>query len=300
MKYPTWIDSTSLSNITCQAKAQFAVLERLEGKTKSIHLHAGGAFASGLEAARNAFFVLEMSHKDSIIEGFKALTLEYGDEDWDKEAKSWEGMVGALVFYFDVYPMDKDEIKPFIIEGKATVEFSFSLPIPDTVNPDTGEPILFCGRADMIGEYRGALYNVDEKTTGSMGGNWANQWNLRPQFLGYAWANRELGIKTAGTIVRGIGIYKTDPRYRNAEAIVYHPDWKMERWLKQTQHKLRTLTKIYKTGDFLFDYSDLCNSYGGCPYRTLCEARNPDDWKEIHFQKSEWNPLKSKKKHWEK
>jgi len=292
-RFPSVIDSTMLSTWRCRRKFQLAFLERYGSQGKSIHLTAGGAYAKGLEVARRAFME-GSSPERSLLLGTHALIVDYGDADAAGTAKTLDRMVGALEFYFDRYPLQTDPCRISDIAGRPAIEFSFGLPLPFN-NPDTGEPLLYAGRTDAIMDFVGGRYILDDKTTSSLGESWSRQWTLRSQFTGYAWAARTLGIKTAGTIVRGVSILKT--KYDTAQAIINQPDWKIDRWVAHRDFQISEMLAAYATGYFDPALDDTCNEYGGCTFKQICEVSPAQQiqWLETNFVENEWNPLEAHK-----
>lgn len=185
--FPRVLDSTIIASFrSCPRKMQLAYLDHYKPKTPSVHLHAGGAYAAGLEAAREAFYLDGKPSSEAIEIGLGALMKFYGDFECPEDsAKSLSRMMGAFEFYFERYPMESDNAIPVALPGgKRGIEFSFAEPI-DEVNPETGDPILYVGRMDMICDYAGGRFGEDDKTTSSLGASWPKQWDLRSQFTGY-------------------------------------------------------------------------------------------------------------------
>ena len=291
LPFPTWVDNTLLKAFrSCDRKAYWEGFRKQTLKGGNVHLHAGGAFAHGLEVARRAFFEQGVAHDDAVALGLEALIKAYGTfETPDSSAKSWERMSGALDFYFQEWPMNTDAVQPLTIEGKRTVEFSFSTAIPGTHHPSTGEPILYAGRTDMIGAYEGANFIVDEKTTSQLGATWASQWQIQSQFKGYTWSAQQYGYDVTGSIIRGIAIRKTG--YDKAEAIVYHTKREIDEWLCQTQRTLDRMIESWRRGEWHMNLGDVCSAYGGCGFRALCEAPDPEPYLGIYYEPRDWNPL---------
>lgn len=289
LRFPPVLDATMLAAWGCPKKFQLAHLHRY-GHEKSIHLIAGAAYARGLEVARRAYW--NGSPPDlCLMEGTKALIIEYGDAICPpEEAKTCERMIGAMEFYFDQYPLETDPARIATVGGVPAVEWSFGLPLPFS-HPDTGEPLLFAGRTDALMDFAGGLYALDDKTTKQLGVTWPKQWELRSQFTGYAWAARELGLKLAGTLVRGVSILKT--KYDHAQAIVNQPEWKIDRWVAHRDHVIRSMLDAYRTGYFDHNLGEVCNEYGGCGFKPVC-AVPPEDqpsWLATNYIETEWNPL---------
>jgi hypothetical protein len=294
-RFPQVLDATMLSAMRCPRKFYLAHVCRYtpaqhDGNSKSIHLIAGAAYAKGLEVARLAY--MHQRDPEACLElGAAALIEEYGDADPGEEAKTCDRMVGALEYYLSEYPLDSDPARISIIAGVPAVEWRFALPLPFN-HPETGEPLLYAGRTDAIMDFAGARYAEDDKTTKQLGAKWANQWELRSQFMGYAWAGRELGLGLQGTLVRGVSILKT--KYETAQAIVNSPDWKIDEWVRHRDHLiLQAITAYTDSGYWEPALDDTCNEYGGCTFKGVCGVppeRRPN-WLATNFEESTWNPL---------
>ena len=196
-------------------------------------------------------------------------------------------MVRAFVSYFQEYGTHTDSIQPANIGGdKSPIEFNFRIPLPIN-NPDTGEPIILTGRLDMLATHHGSLYIVDEKTTGALSSLWATQWDMRGQFLCYAWACHQLDLPVTGAIIRGIGIYKTI--IKHTEVIVPTPKWKQQRWYDELLYTVQQAVDNYKSGEWGYAFSDACNSYSGCSFKNLCNVRDESRVVET-YNRVKWNP----------
>lgn len=293
--FPHAIDNTIRSTFAhCQQKFFYSHLAKLSPASTSVHLHAGGAFAHGMEATRRAFYEQGMSPDDAIALGVGELIKFYGDYDPPPESsKSLARMAGALEFYFSCYQLGHDYIVPYQdAGGDHGIEYSFAIPLP-IAHPDTGEPLLYCGRFDMLGEHRTkALYVVDEKTTTSLGAQWSRNWNMDSQFTGYVWGAQQYGIPVAGAIIRGVSILKT--KYDTAEAIIYRPQWQIDRWYAQLLREVEGMIEIYKRSKLPLYGIDkhACNAYGGCPYERLCASPTPEQWLHPYYEINQWDPLR--------
>ena len=173
--FPHTIDSTILASFrACPQKAYLQYVQHWKPKEQSVHLIAGGAFAAGIEAARNSFYVLGTDAPTAEGAGLSALLQHYGDFQCPEDsAKSPERMCGALEFYFDRYPLGADGAEPITLaNGRRGIEFSFAEPLPFN-HPVTGDPILYTGRSDMIAHRAGGTYVYDEKTTSALGASWS-------------------------------------------------------------------------------------------------------------------------------
>ena len=289
--FPPTFDSTMLGAFrSCPQKMFRTYVEHWKPKSESVHLIAGGAFAKGIEVARKAFYEQGKSEEDAIAEGLHALLVAYGDfETPPDSAKSATRMAGALEFYFENYPLAAASAVPVrFADGKLAIEFSFAEPL-DINHPVTGDPILYTGRADMIAEFCGGVYCVDEKTTSSLGASWGKQWEMRSQFTGYQWAANRAGVNVQGTLVRGVSILKT--KYDHLQHVTYRSQHEVDRWLDQTHRDIARAMKMWEDGYWDFSLDHACAEYGGCSMVSICKSATPNDWLEVYFERRVWDPL---------
>lgn len=275
---------------SCPQKFFRQYVQHWKPKAESVHLVAGGAFAKGIEVARKAFFEEGASHLTAQSAGLKALIEAYGDFECPPDsAKSLHRTAGALEFYFEQYPFGHDGMDPITFpDGRRGIEFSFAEPLPFH-HPVTGDPILYTGRSDMVANFAGGVYVVDEKTTSSLGASWPRQWEMRAQFSGYLWALRRIGVEPAGAIVRGVSILKT--KYDTMQAITYRSSYEIERWQEQTCRDLARMQRMWEEGwwDYALDHA--CAEYGGCSMTQVCKSSDPETWLPSYFEKRVWDPL---------
>jgi hypothetical protein len=274
----------------CKQQFAYGSLQHLKLRGESVHLHAGAAFATGLETTRLAYYAEGAPPNEAVARGVHALVTAYGDFDPGSSAKSLDRMVGALEYYFSEYPLDADPARVITLAGRPAVDFSFAIPLP-LHHPDSGEPLVYAGRFDAVVDFAGGIYAMDEKTTSSLGSTWAKQWDLRGQFTGYAWALREHGLSPAGMIVSGVSILKT--KYEQQRAIIPQPDWKVNAWLSDTLGEISDAIERHRAGTPpRKNWSEACNSYGACPYKQLCNVEDPQVWIDTYYECRPWNPLK--------
>lgn len=288
--FPRVVDSSILNAWrSCRHRFFREYIQHWRPAGSNVHLHAGGAFATALETTRKEF-ANGTPAETSVARGIAALVERYGDFECPPDsAKSLDRMLGAFEFYFEHYPLETDECQIHTMAGIPGIEFSFAIPLP-IEHPDSGEPLIFSGRTDAIVRYGGGLYALDDKTTSSLGATWARQWEMRGQFVGYAWAMREMGLKPAGTIARGISILKT--KYDTAQAVVPQPDWKIQEWYHATLNDISEMIRHYTANlTFRKQFGESCNEYGGCKFKSTCVIQDPEPWFEQYFIKEEWNPL---------
>jgi hypothetical protein len=276
--------------VECPQKFYWSFVRKLGPKEGSPDLMAGGAFAKGLEVARRAFY-LEGNDKFRALELGVLAAIEYwGDYDCPphKQNKSLDRVIEGLAYYQQVWPFDTDYLKPHRWEGGSGIEFTFSLPM-ELAHPETGDPLIYAGRCDLIGEYNGQLWVVDEKTTSQLGSTWADKWNLRSQFTGYCKAARSFGLPVAGAIVRGISFLKNS--FGNAQAITSRPEWFIDRWWEQLHYDAERMIHSWERGYWDFNLDEACTGYGGCHFSRLCLTPDPEPWIDGNYSPRNWNPL---------
>lgn len=289
--FPTVLDSTIIAAFrSCPTKAHLEFMQHWKIKNQSVHLVAGAAYAAGLEAARAAYFVDGQSPDTAIALGLAKLIAAYGDFECPPEsAKSLERTAGALEYYFTAYPMETDKAIPMTLPGgKRGIEFSFLEPI-DIIHPETGDPILYSGRMDMMVDFDGMHLGEDDKTTSQLGASWPRQWDLRSQFTSYVWGAGRAGIKLDGFLVRGVSILKT--KYDTLQAITYRPQWMIDRWYEQLLRDAKRMIAAWEEGYFDLNLDHACAEYGGCPFRGVCQMRDPTSLLETQFERRKWDPV---------
>lgn len=288
--FPEVVDSTMLATLkACPQKFAYEYLGHWRPKQPSVHLHAGAAFAKGLEVTRRSFYEIGARADDAVAIGLKALLEAYGHFECPSHiAKTAERMAGAFEFYWSNYPLDHDTAPITLPGGKMGIEFSFAHPLP-ILHPETNNPLIYAGRMDCILSYAGGTYIVDEKTTSSLGPSWSKQWDLRAQFTGYAWGCREAGVRVDGAIVRGVSILKE--KYDTQQAITYRPEWQIDRWFNELQYWLNHAIELWRVGFWPHSLDSECTAYGGCPFREVCASQDEAPWLEARFSKRKWNPL---------
>lgn len=291
--FPSVLDSTMLLKSACPVKFFYNHCLHLAPVSKSIHLHAGGAFAQSVQTVREKFYRDHETLDRALLEGMRDFILYWGDYEAPSSGsgtyKNFENMLAAMFDYFHTYNPETDHIQPFIKpDGSPAVEFTFGVPLP-IAHPTTGDPLIYAGRCDMIGKVReNLLAIVDEKTTYAFSNNWANSFAMRGQFIGYTWAAQQFGMKVNLCVVRGIAIQQKN--IKHLEALFEYPQWQVDRWYQEMLQKVIYLKTCWELNEFPLNYGDICNSYGGCELMDLCTSQNPENWFNS-FEKREWNPL---------
>lgn len=290
--FPLVIDNTMRSSfIACPKKFYYEFIRKLTPYVISPDLHAGGAFAKGIETVRMAYYRDHLPLETALARGMEAFTHFWGKYNPPEgHVKTYEAMLAALVEYFHQYHPEYDVIQPYMVEGgKPAVEFNFALPFPTLRHPESGEPLIYAGRFDLLGVYQDQLFIVDEKTTKQLGPSWPEQWHMKSQFTGYAWGARAFGYPVAGAIIRGMSVLKNS--FGHAQVILYRPEWVIDRWLHQLERDVKRMIAAWEEGYWDYDINDACSAYGGCPFKLLCGSENPERWIEGNYAHKNWNPL---------
>lgn len=292
--FPEVIDSTMMAEFRGCPQAFFRrYVQGLDHPTPSIHLHAGGVMAKGLETVRNAFYRDGLSLDESLCRGIAVMVETWGDPSLvpEHKQKNLARCIWALTDYFTHFHPEKDSIQPFIspATGAPAVEFSFAVPLPLN-HPVTGEPLIYAGKFDMLGIFNNALWVVDEKTTTQLGPSWMHGWDMRPQFTGYCWGARQFGYPVVGAIVRGIGMLSKETTF--AEPVTYRPEWRIERWYHNLIQDLKYMLQCWDNMSFQLNEGEHCTSYGGCMFETLCNTLDPAPYLHSQYKIRRWHPLK--------
>lgn len=294
---PLVVDSTILSTFrACEEKANLQYVQDLAPSHLSIDLHAGACIATGLETLYKAIYQEGLSSTAALGKMELAFTNAWGDFEipqWKKTYKTFDRCLEALFDYERTYHPPTDHISPWPHTDNS-YEWSFGIPLTkETTGLDfplhpSGDPFIYAGRFDAIGEYLGMAVVRDDKTTSSFSQNWDASWTLRGQFMGYTWAMRHLGYPIEAVIVRGIAIQATQIQHREVEKRFPKP--LVDKWLKVIHSSVTRMVNAYQTGVWEYSFGTECTNYGGCSFMDLCASPEPDRWK-ADFARRRWNPL---------
>lgn len=299
-QFPRVIDSTMRADfVSCPQKFYQAYILKKSLSGESVHLTAGAAYARGLEVVRKLVWGPEkLKLDDAIAEAIPYVVAEYGslEPGENHSHKSCENIIRALVAYFDRFPPHSDHVQPYYKKnGEPACEFTFSIPL-GIPHPDTGEPMLYAGRFDMVGIYTGTYWVVDDKTATMLGDSWARSWRLRAQLTGYCFAARQYGIPVQGAIIRGISLLKSRA-FGFSEPIEHRSSFHIERWWVQLHRDVARMIACWQDRDddhpygyWDYDLAEACTSFGGCPFLSLCTVSKPDEW-DSAYEYRNWNPL---------
>jgi hypothetical protein len=286
---PIAIDSTMLTTFrACHQKFYDEFVLGLRPGRTSIHLHAGGAIAAGIEEVRRRVYNEKLPVEKALQHGYVAFATYWGDYQAPEDSyKTFFNCFRSICSYFERWDPYNDHIRPYNFGRGGTFEFSFAM--PTKVLHPSGQPFLFCGRIDMLGEYLGKPCILDEKTMKSMSSSFAFQWAMRGQFIGYCKAvTQALNIKVDTAVIRGTALLKEE--IKHIEAIQQYPDHLIARWERELDATLRQIVECWQTEHWDYNFGDTCTAWGQCPYTILCTARDPTPWYS-DFTVRRWNPV---------
>lgn len=290
MNFPAFIDNSMRKAFSeCPTRFMWRYCENLVPLELSVDLHFGACFAKGLEEARKYFWVTfpGCDAVDAIQAGIDEAVIAWGTfQSPVLSNKTQSRLVGALRYYFEQWSLGEDGLMPV----KDGIESSFTVELP-IMHPETGFPLLYVGKRDMLAtNATGRYYVVDEKTTGKLGESWYSQWDLDSQMSGYIWATKqEFDAEVIGQI-RGMSILKND--YGHAEVSIIRSNWQLEQWHEQLLHDVERMIRCWKAQWFDQALNGQCTAYGrACDYKKLCMSPSPARLVESNYRTEIWNPL---------
>lgn len=294
---PLVLDNTQLTYFAnCETKFLFAFLHKLTSPGQSIHLHAGGRFARALESIYTDVYA-GMSRQQAMLKAQIEFFHKWGNvETPPTSGKTRDQVWYAVERYIEHFNPPHDYIEPSSAVEKP-FEYTFAVPldeehfgVPFPLHP-SGEPFIYAGRFDMVGQQFGAMRIRDDKTASGIGPAWEKQFTLRSQFIGYVAAMQALGFSVDTVEVRGVAILKTDVKLGAGCTVVKtYTDSQVQDWIATTAKRLRLLIETYESWDWTKDLGDACSSYSGCEFIDLCRTADPEPWFST-YTKRDWNPL---------
>jgi hypothetical protein len=315
--FPSVIDNTIRQDwVDCPHRCFRRHFQGLRPKgALNLHLHFGGCFAHGLKITRR-LFCNGTGAASAILAGAEAILRQWGDawpteevEDLPGSAarKTLPACLDAHFSYFVHYPLEGDALEILRSpDGEPMVEVSFCWPIPGTSHPQTGDPILYAGRFDCVGQIGKTIWNNDEKTAGQLGERWQEQWALDAQQTGYVWGLRQYDIPVTGAIIRGVGILSRDITF-SPPVFLTIPPWRVEQWLAQLRDDIADMRFMWERYIMFLGEEQLdpergfrrslnksaCHQFNKpCTFLPLCTSPDPERWLDDYVV-DRWDPLKS-------
>ncbi|MGH8710169.1 MAG: hypothetical protein ACREVA_02440, partial [Burkholderiales bacterium] len=178
---------------------------------QNIDLLAGIAFAEGLACSRKGYYEQRLSEVDAIAKGKEVTTnlMHEADAIYGDELKTPARLGLALEIYFQEFPISQDSLVPTYIGTNRAIECTFSIPILDYKHPETGKPLYFKGRLDMLCTEHNRLVQVDDKTSKSIFHNIGTMLSTSSQFYGYNYLiEQTIGKSVVETVINQIALQK--------------------------------------------------------------------------------------------
>jgi hypothetical protein len=292
--FPIAIDNTMRRSFSlCERKFYWShVLHRVK---PSIHLIAGAAVAAGNEAFRRSWYT-GGDWNTAFGAGLIAMHISYieGLEEHQCPEPASDAPKGVIWLrqafegYWNEWHPDTETLHPMQTEDGPMVEWTFAVPIPGTSHPATKEPILYCGRVDVLAEKDGCIWIIDDKTAGAIDSKYAMKWRIDSQPTGYWWAAQQCGYNVAGAWIRAVSPLARSVRTANIP-ITRNP-YQIQQWLRQIREDIGRMKWCWLNNRWGFELGDACGTYGGCEYIPVCESSQPEAWLQ-DFTLRHWNPL---------
>lgn len=298
--FPEIISNTDLSLWSeCEMKWFRNRCQCLRKSEYNINLLAGIAFASGMEITRKAFYLENKTEQESIVLGrdFILKNLKVQEQENDlfgltakEDVESPRRMSQAFEQYFSEWALeDGDEAIPFEFEGETGIEHRLLAELP-FLHPETGKPLLFKGKLDLLGKNslsRLAMY--DEKTCKGFSAKDQTLLELSGQFLGYGWLARKNNLKVNDAYIRKIAIQKTGIKFKEFHLLL--TDYAIDNWYEAMLDKVSLMIEKYKSENkFIRDFGSGCSAfYKPCPYSVGCIAQTGENELETNFQQLVWD-----------
>lgn len=263
-------DSTSLSSfVTCPRKYYLSVLQGWTSELRSVHLIFGGHYATALEHYHK-FRAASLDHDEALHNVvLEALVATWDSEagkpqDWLHTSKTRDTLIRSIVWYLEEFR--DDPMKTVILsDGRAAVEYSFSIDLDDTY--------VYCGHIDRLVTYGDGndIYVQDQKTTGSqITPRFFDGYSPDYQMTGYTWAGQiifQMPVKgvviDAAYIAVGFTAFGRQPITRS--------DRQLEEFREEVLHYIGLAKQCHETGYYPMNRT-ACGNYGGCEFRKICSA----------------------------
>lgn len=297
--FPLIISDTDLTLWSeCELRWFRARCQCLTRTEFNVDLTAGGAFASGMESVRKAYYNDKLPAREAIDLGKATiLTLMHSQNVSDDELKSPERMAFALEKYFKEFPLEDEDIIPAQLEdGSFAIEHKLTAELP-ILHPVYKIPLIFKGKLDLLAQRMNRLTLVDEKTTKQISSNLDSLLATEGQFIGYAWLARQHGITISAAEIRKIAIQKTDIKFKAFDVPI--TDFMIGAWEQAFLTKVKNMVLKYlmvtenpdKFKDyFVPDYKLGCTAYfKACPFQDGCTTKFGESFIETNFTQMVWN-----------
>lgn len=259
-------DSTSLKLLAeCPRKYQYKIVEGWNGKTSSVHLLFGGLYASALEGfhKRRASGV---PYDDALADTIHAAMIASWDSEagvpleFDDTAKTRFNLIRTIVWYLEEFR--DDNLATYITaDGKAAVEFSFSLPVD--------EGLVFAGHIDRLAVMGDDIMVTDNKTTKSaLGPHYFKTYDTDIQMSMYTFAGKIIyNIPIAGVVIDAVQVAVNFSRF--SRGFTFRDPDNLAEWYDETIVAALAGRKMFTENYFPMNRT-ACGNYGGCQFLNVC------------------------------
>lgn len=305
------IDSSSFSNIDCDRKAKWAVVDKIVpagGRAPLIFGHMIHELLEWqLKTGKPIDYPSFMEEAEHIIN-----RTERGEEKtngarlnacMDERRNVQEFLNLASSYCFNIKSKG-DWIKPFDLEGELLVEKSFSLPLGTIEVQGKKVVVLWEGKMDVIGHCTrsGKLSVADHKTTSILGNKFLDDKMRGVQFHGYLFAASEM-LKPLGLVVEDVLLNvmcKRKDGYEFQTMRFSRPQHQVQEWRQETLSALQVkfnsiLLHLQNNTTPLGNRNFCCQKFGQCEFFQVCELnpsiRNTMLFDLNYFQISNWSAL---------
>lgn len=203
--------------------------------------------------------------------------------------------------------LDEQELKPRdfnVVHTEQTVEAP--------LGKVGGEDIIYYGTVDSLIEWKGELYLLDHKTTGSLDEDWTRGWSMSAQMQGYVWLLRQLGYPVKGAFINGLEVRKLPPwngdmtkkcgthklKYSECQPLHVKSQWigplwwsenRLAQWHSDVMMLVRKLMHLRSSAASpLMDGQFKWPGCKRCPYMQWCSAGRPLAGLDQMMVRSSW------------
>lgn len=295
-------DSTSLGWLkTCPQLYQFNMLEGWNTRTRGVHLHFGGLYATGVEhyAKQRA---AGLGHDEAVLSSVRTVLLESGTRDstgawtpWPSDPLVPEKNLYTLIRTL-VWNLEDRLTSPFTTyirpNGEAAVELTFNFSAFEI----GGEEVSLSGHLDEVVVSDDRRWVKDDKTTKSaLDASYRQHFSPHNQMSLYSIAGKVvLDEPVAGVLVRAAQVGVTFSRFSTFQ--VPRSQAVLDEWMRDTETYI-TLAREYALRGHWPKNDSACFL---CAFKKVCSVSpaHRKSWLESDFIQTppahRWNPLKAR------
>lgn len=306
-------DNTKLSSYSCLERGRLAHEAHWRSKRPNEALAFGEGFHKAVEIWTKARVAEQALPDEVAVEQARAAFRQVWEKELPEDARQKLEIEGDRRSYANFQRLFAAFCRKFPIEmfdRIVATEIPFTLYLGKT---PAGCEVSWSGILDRAVEWQGGLYYVDIKTTSyHLSDRFFAEFRLSGQMTGYAWAGEELGIGNFSGIMiqavstqtpqEGVKLKKDGTPYARQGKqvddligceILPVSGWRIEEWKRDTLQKIDDVRAARARGHWPKNWGEICNSFGGCAFRSVCEASPEARAAQIEqwYEKRVWNPL---------